>query len=872
MPQPENNSPAAGGPSQAALLETIGVQGARLETSLKLLAAIHGLTSAPLKFQDLGRAAAFMLQTLVRELEDVTNTSVLLYEPASDSLKLLAAQGQADLFEVAQASYNKELAFRPGQGVAGTVFAESQPRFWNPDSPQAHLLTREDGQTAPSSLACLPLLTSESTTIGVMNISFGRAKPFDLPRQRNLFILSGVVANVIQSFILQAELGRKAASLEEQVRQREEEIVRRQEAQRALAESQAQMQLILDHSPSGVAMFDQGLGQLFCNRQWWEVLAETPPPPGHQRRARPPERWLANHQAALAGGQPRSEAEPFPRPDGRLDWVKWAIVPWRDAGGVIGGTIQFLETVTARVEAELALERSRADLAEAQRIARLGSWTADLASGAVELSDEARRIFGQTPADPGLVPGTTMEDFCRCLAPGDRGRLQEDLARAVADRRGFEGETVIQRPDGAEVWVHLRAEPLYHDFGPPSRLMGTVQDITARREAGAEKERLEKALRQAQKMEAVGTLAGGIAHDFNNILQTIMGYVQLARSREKISPRLAGYLQETEQAAERASELVKGLLTFSRKVSPHLGILDLNQVVEHTLGLLRRTIPKMIHITAELPPAPVRVQGDANQLEQVLLNLAANSRDAMPEGGVITVATGLVTVMPGEAPPAEGLPPGTHAFIAFADTGLGIDPETQKQIFDPFFTTKGVGQGTGLGLAMVYGIIKSFGGAIVCESAPGQGATFRMYFRVLAEPEQAPVVEAAAHALPARGSEGVLLVDDEPQILVVGREVLEEFGYRVFTAESGEAALEVYERRAPEIDLVVLDLGMPGMGGGKCLARLKEQDPGLKVLVASGYSGPMLTRQETLAAAQGFLPKPYKINDMVSKIREILES
>lgn len=402
------------------------------------------------------------------------------------------------------------------------------------------------------------------------------------------------------------------------------------------------------------------------------------------------------------------------------------------------------------------------------------------------------------------------------------------------------------------------------------KVVELVREIETRKNMEMERLRLEEQLRQAQKMEAVGTLAGGIAHDFNNLLQGMSGYVQLLLKKTDTLSEDRRYIEEMDRITLRATELVQRLLTFSRRIEVKPRAVNLNQVVESSLHILTRTIPKMITLKSQLAKDLKLIQADPTQMEQILLNLMTNSRDAMPEGGTVTIETSNVSV--GEDQPAkEGeVPPGEYVRLRVSDSGTGMDRETLEHIFEPFFTTKGVGQGTGLGLSSVYGIVKSHGGHIFCASKPGNGTTFEVFLPVDAGSTE---VEPGTAVVPnlRGGNETILLVDDETMILEVAEEALISQGYIVIKAQSGEECLEILGRGDVAVDLVVMDLGMPGMGGEKCLEEMKRIRPAIPVIVASGYSAHRLAKEPERFGAAAFVAKPYRLNGLQQIVRWILD-
>ncbi|MFZ5586440.1 MAG: PAS domain-containing protein [Thermodesulfobacteriota bacterium] len=382
--------------------------------------------------------------------------------------------------------------------------------------------------------------------------------------------------------------------------------------------------------------------------------------------------------------------------------------------------------------------------------------------------------------------------------------------------------------------------------------------------------KVEEQLRQAQKMEALGALAGGIAHDFNNLLQAMRGYVQLAQYDEGIKPETSAQLKAVDAAVGRASEMVRRILTFSRRVEPQKQPLNLNDLVGQEVKLLERTLPKMIALQTALAPDLRRVDADPVQMEQVILNLAGNARDAMAGAGRLVIETSNVILDEEFSRAHHGLKPGPHVWLRVSDNGRGMDAATIKQVFEPFFTTKRPGEGTGLGLATVYGIIKSHGGHVAVYSEPGVGTTFNIYLPARDDAVQAPPAEAPSQEIKG-GHETILLVDDEASILDAGRRLLKRSGYSVITALNGEEALDIYARRQDEIALVVMDLGMPGMGGYRTLVEMRRRFPAIKVVVASGYA-PQAQGQDVMqAGAVAFLHKPYQLPDLLRTVRQALD-
>ncbi len=437
-----------------------------------------------------------------------------------------------------------------------------------------------------------------------------------------------------------------------------------------------------------------------------------------------------------------------------------------------------------------------------------------------------------------------------------------------ADSGKIEATTWCPTLRGQNRFLFGTASALYDDEGKMFGAIESISDMTEHYEMEQEKKQLQAQLMHAQKLKAVGTLAGGVAHDFNNLIHAIQGYTEILLLNR--TPESADYAKLTaiKKAVRRASELTSQLLIFSRKGTSKLQPMDLNQGVRDAYELLQRIIPKMIHIELNLSDDLGIVNADSLQLEQVIMNLAINARDAMPEGGRIIIETSNTNLDERFCGQNPGSKPGAYAKLRFSDTGQGMDEETLAHIFEPFFTTKETGKGTGLGLAMVYGIVKNHEGYIICSSEPGKGTRFEVYFHVSTHKQETIVIEESGSL--EGGNETILLVDDDETVRALGEDVLTTFGYKVLLADTGEKGLEVFKEKEEWIDLIILDMIMPGMGGKKCLEELLKINPAVKVIVASGYSHEKLGQGIRESDNVTFLAKPYETKKMLDQVREAL--
>ena len=566
----------------------------------------------------------------------------------------------------------------------------------------------------------------------------------------------------------------------------------------------------------------------------------------------PPDQYPVS--LALRTGEPQKPRTiGVRRGDGSTLWAVFSALPVKDAanGAVKGAIVTFLD-ITERKRVEEELKRSRDLLRTAQKITNVGSWELDLASGLVHWTEQMYEIHG--------IPEQAFQggprDALRFVHPDDAPVIRTYTEKVLREGVPVPAEYRIVRPDGAVRTIWGDGQVMHDEGGRPNKVIGAIQDVTERRA-------LEDQLRQSQRMESIGRLAGGIAHDFNNLLQVILGNADIALR----DPTKQTALIEIKMAAQRAAELTRQLLAFGRRQTFTPADLDLNELISELTPLLRRMLGERVRVDFQNAPQPSAVSADRGQMEQVLINLCINARDAMPDGGQIAIRLELLT--PDERfrlhrPWASAT---RYALMSVTDSGSGMEPEVRARAFEPFFTTKDAGAGTGLGLAVVFGIVQQHRGEIEIESTPGGGTTARVYLPALEHaPKPAPRnVEVIAPG----GSETLLVVEDEVMVQKLVVNVLKSAGYRVLAARDGQEALKLFEREMDRISLVLVDMIMPGMSGRELERRMHAVRPKLAVLYTTGYAADPAEIAEL--GGERVLYKPYDRNVLLNEIRAMLD-
>ena len=685
---------------------------------------------------------------------------------------------------------------------------------------------------------------------------------FPIAKEDGPTIIGAIAMDITDRKRVEEELERHRHHLEELVAERTEEVKESEKKYRALAENPNS--IVIHFDPTGVMTFvNKYAADLFgysieemIGKTSVELIQDEINSDGRTSREffddllKKPNKYKINENENITK-------------DGKRLWISWSNTPTYDDQGELTGILSTGFDATERKLAEVELreseERFRAvveNINAAIFIVKKGRY--------VYANQYGCRLMGLSRDD---LIGRSIADF---VPPEEMPFLKDRHLRRLA------GEVItdiiehkIFNADGETKWIQTNGAIISWQ-GEPANLAFVI-DVTPTKKAQEKGARLESQLRQAQKMESLGTLAGGIAHDFNNILSVIIGYSELAMERARVDGTDTHLVEEILKAGERAKELVIQILTFSRKMEPELKPTDLNRIIEQIEKMLGRTLPKMVLI--ELRPAKDiwPVNADPGQITQVLMNLCTNSNDAMPEGGRLTIETRNVALDKEWSDQYADAAPGDYVQLTVYDTGQGIDKDALEHIFDPFFTQKEVGKGTGLGLAMVYGIVKNHGGFITCHSELGRGTAFKVFLPAIRLAEESKTPDKSLDKELQGGNETILLVDDEEAIRDLGETILTSQGYRVVSAETGEEALAVYKQSGAAIDLIVLDINMPGMGGRKCLKELLKLNPAVKVIISSGYSSNGQLKNVIAEGATEFIPKPFTISEILSKVRQVLD-
>ena len=631
----------------------------------------------------------------------------------------------------------------------------------------------------------------------------------------------------------------------------------------AVRTSEAEFRLLAEAMPQIVWITRPDGANVYFNRRWMDytgLTLEESLGDGWTKPFHPddkPVAWQAWQNATATGGTYSIECR-LRGADATYRW--WLIrgVPVKNASGTILKWFGTCTDIDALKQGEVRLRDSEGLLRIAGRAARLGGWTVSLPDLRVTWSDEVCAIH-EVP--PGTEP--SLAQAIAAYAPEFRETIREKFEACVRDGTPYDLELQIVTATNRRVWVRTIGNAERSASGAVTSLRGAFQDIDDRR-------KLQEQFRQAQKMEAVGRLAAGVAHDFNNLLSVVLCFSELAIDALKPGDPLRADIEEIRKAGNRATALTGQLLAFSRQQVLEPRVVDLNDIVGAMKPMLSRLLGEDIELTV-LSPRPVgRVLVDPSQVEQVVMNFAVNARDAMPNGGMLTIETSNVTLDEAYVGKPAEVPPGRFVMLAVTDSGVGMTEATRARIFEPFFTTKEKGKGTGLGLATVFGIVQQSGGYVSVYSEPNHGTTFKVYL-----PRTDRIAEVSYSNAPAttlNGSETILLVEDEEQVRTVACAILRRHGYKVLETSNGGEAYLVSSDFPSAIDLLLTDVVMPRMSGRRLAEQLAPERPKMRVLFASGYTDDAIIHHGVLEAGVAFLHKPFTPQALLRKVRDVLDA
>ncbi|MBI9076026.1 MAG: response regulator [Desulfatibacillum sp.] len=561
-------------------------------------------------------------------------------------------------------------------------------------------------------------------------------------------------------------------------------------------------------------------------------------------------------------GYPYDYEFPFTKATGQKIWIRTTGHPVLEDDNVVRVVGNIMD-ITDRKGVEQELRKSEAFLNATGKMAKVGGWEIDAKTLDVRWTDVTYEIHEMPKSYKPTLP-----EAIGFFHEKDRARLQAAFNNAMDQGAPFDLELRFTTSKGKELWTHTKCLPVV-EHGRTIRLLGTFQDITESKTAQDEKRLLQEQFQQAQKLESVGRLAGGVAHDLNNMLTPILGFGGMLMEDFSPDDTRREFAHEILNAASKAKDLVAQLLAFSRKQVLEFKSMNLNHLLVSFEKLLRRTIREDVEIRLNLAPSLPNVRGDIGQLEQVMMNLAVNAQDAMPEGGELTIETSVTELDLEHSKEFDNLPPGCYVVLSVMDTGSGMDPETRQQVFEPFFTTKTKDKGTGLGLSTVYGIIKQHNGTIRLTSQPGKGTAFQVYLPALNTDK---IAEMTQHheSEAVTGHETILLVEDNPQVRTLARIVLKRQGYRVLEAPGGQEAITIIKTYTEPVHLLLTDVVMPEMSGKDLFGRLSGEFD-IKVLYMSGYNDEIIANQGVSEEHVDFIQKPFSGQALAAKVRQVLD-
>jgi two-component system cell cycle sensor histidine kinase/response regulator CckA len=756
-------------------------------------------------------------------------------------------------------------------GLSHLVTQGFQYELWriHPDTGQKQVISASSSSPLIKPVEGTLQLPNGSWTLSVVPTK-GWGDPLGLSFKIVLGLMFGLMLGYIT--ILMAKMKNHEMELEEQILIRtsalEAKIVEQKRAEDVLLASEKRFRTLVNTIPDLIWLKDADGVYLSCNAMFEcffgakeaDIVGKTDYDFVNKELA---DFFRENDRKAMTADQPSSNEEWVTFADnGHHALLYTTKTPLKDGEGKLVGVLGIGRDITELKSAVEAMSESERRLRHALEGSNDGLWDVQLKSGRTYLSPRSCEILGYREDELKDL----LEVWSDLVHPDDLHITNERLQAHIEGRTAiFEVEQRLRTKSGDWKWIHTRGKVVERDLdGTPLRITGTHSDIT-------DKKTLESQLHQAQKMESIGQLAGGVAHDFNNMLAVIKGYAELTLKKMEPSQPHYGKLIQIRIAAERSADLTRQLLAFARKQTIAPKVVDLNETVSGMLNMLQRLIGENINLTLQTSSNLWLVKVDPSQIDQMLVNLCVNARQAIEDVGRIAIETGNSELDANYCATHRYVEPGEYVRLVVSDDGGGMDKETQTHIFEPFFTTKGVGHGTGLGLATVYGIVKQNNGFIDVYSEPGQGTTFTIYLpRHMGEIEQTPK-EGQAEPVPL-GNETILLVEDEPSILMMAALMLEGQGYTVLTAGTASEAIRLFKEQTGGIHLLITDVVMPDMNGRDLVNELQSLHPQLNCLFMSGYTADVIASHGVLDEGVNFIQKPFSLPDLATKVREVLDS
>ena len=648
-----------------------------------------------------------------------------------------------------------------------------------------------------------------------------------------------------------------------------EDITERKRAEQALRESEERFRQLFNGAPIGYHEIDSEGKITRANRTELEMLGYTE----EEILGRYVWEFIVEQESQqnvkekLAGIIPAGHA--FERTYQRKEGIPIPVLIEdrliKNSEGRIIGMRSTLQNISERKQIEEALRSSEEKYRTILENIEDGYYEVDIAGNLTFFNDSFCRIYGYPREE---LMGMNDRQYTDQENAKKLFQAFNKVYRTGESTKEFDWEII--RKDGTKRCIDASVSLMKDSSGNRIGFRGIVRDVTDRKQIEQEKAILQEQLRQSQKMEAIGQLAGGVAHDFNNLLTLIKGYSQLSLQELREDDPLKPNIEEIRRAADKAAGLTRQLLAFSRRQILEMKVLDLNTVLSNLDKMLRRVIGEDIELVTILAEDLGRVKTDPGQIEQVIMNLAVNARDAMPQGGKLIIETANVGLDEKYARNHIAVKPGRYVMLSVSDTGVGMAPEVKERVFEPFFTTKGRGKGTGLGLSMVYGIVKQSSGNIWVYSEPGKGTTFKIYLPRVDEPLEELKERVETKELP-RGEETILVVEDNEEVRKLAMRVLQTQGYEVLGAPEGMEAFLLCEEREGPIDLLVTDVVMPKMSGRELAERIASIRPEIKVLYMSGYTDNAIVHHGILSEGINYIQKPFTVESLIRKVREVLD-